>query len=145
MYLLNLSKGVFIVQSLLLLAQTTTETSSAELDPAVSLFILVALGLVSLILIAANWMIYSKAGQPGIASIIPIWNIIALLAICNRPMWWFLLLFIPGINFIVSIVLAFDLATVFGRGFMFSLGLLFPLTAPFFYIALGFGDYEYVG
>ena len=37
------------------------------------------------------WRIFEKAGQPGWAAIIPIYNVIVLLEIVGRPLWWIIL------------------------------------------------------
>ena len=41
-----------------------------------------------LLLIASLWRIFTKAGQPGWAAIVPIYNIYVLLQIVGRPGWW---------------------------------------------------------
>ena len=93
--------------------------------------------------IAAIWRVFSKAGQPGWAALIPIYNLIVLMKIAGRPVWWFLLMFIPIVNIIVGLVLAIDIAKNFGKGTAFGLGLF--LFGFVFYPILGFGDAEYVG
>ena len=93
--------------------------------------------------IAAGWKIYTKAGQPGWAVLIPIYNMVVFLQIVKRPLWWILLCFIPLVNFILWIVLSSDLSKRFGRGLGTTLGLIF--LAPIFYPILGFGDAEYQG
>jgi len=88
-------------------------------------------------------MTFTKAGKPGWASIIPIYNAIVLLEIAGKPIWWIVLLFIPLVNFIVIIIVVIDLAKNFGKGTGFGLGLAF---LPFiFYPILGFGDAKYRG
>lgn len=57
--------------------------------------IFVMLILVAFIAIVAQWRLYEKAGQPGIASIVPIWNFIIFLRIVGRPAKHMLLFFIP--------------------------------------------------
>ena len=93
--------------------------------------------------IAAIWRVFSKAGQPGWAALIPIYNLIVLMKIAGRPVWWFLLMFIPIVNIIVGLVLAIDIAKRFGKSTAFGLGLF--LFGFVFYPILGFGDAEYVG
>lgn len=93
------------------------------------------------LMIAANWKIYTKAGQPGWASIIPIYNIVVLLQIVKKPIWWIILMLIPFVNFVIAILLIHNLSKVFGKGVGFTLGLFF---LPFiFYPILGFGDAQY--
>jgi hypothetical protein len=54
-----------------------------------------------ILMIAACWKIFTKAGQPGWAAIIPIYNWYVLCKIVGRPGWWVILLLIPFINFII--------------------------------------------
>ena len=93
--------------------------------------------------IAALWQIFEKAGQPGWAAIIPIYNAYVLLKIVGRPVWWLLLFFIPLVNVIVEIVVANDLSKSFGRGVGFTVGLV--LLGPIFIPILGFGSARYTG
>ena len=89
------------------------------------------------------WKIFTKAGKPGWGIIIPIYNIILMLEIAGRPGWWFLLMLIPGVNFVISIIVILDLAKAFGKGSGFGLGMLF--LGIIFYPILAFGDAKYVG
>ena len=96
-----------------------------------------------ILMIVGVWKIFTKAGQPGWASIIPIYNWYVWCKIVGRPGWWVLLLFIPFVNFIVGIVLCIDLAKSFGKGVGFGIGLvLLPLI---FCPILGFGSAQYQG
>ena len=94
-------------------------------------------------IIAAQWKIYAKAGKPGWAAIVPIYNIIVLLDIVKKPVWWIVLLLIPIVNIVILIILYIQLAKVFGKGTGFALGLVF--LAPIFIMILGFGDAQYIG
>lgn len=58
-----------------------------------SIFVLVIL--FAFIGIVAQWRLYEKAGQPGIASIVPIWNFIVFLRIVGRPASHIFLFLIP--------------------------------------------------
>lgn len=84
---------------------------------------------------------FAKAGQPRWGILIPIYNAFLLLDIAQRPRWWFLLLLIPGVNVVVSIVVAIDIAKAFGKGTGFGWGLV--LFGFIFYPILGFGDAVY--
>jgi hypothetical protein len=44
-----------------------------------------AIGLVAVIAALAQYRLYEKAGQPGIAALVPVWNIIVFLRIVGRP------------------------------------------------------------
>src|SRR5438552_18445193 len=75
-------------------------------------------------MIAAWWKIFTKAGQPGWACIIPIYNLYVWCKIVGRPWWWILLMLIPFVNFIILIILIIDLAKRLGTGVGFAIGLL---------------------
>ena len=97
--------------------------------------------LVILLMIAALWKVFTKAGEPGWAAIVPIYNFIVLLKLAGKPAWWFLLMLIPIANFVVLIIMLIALAKNFGKGTGFAMGLLF--LAPIFFPILGFGDAKY--
>jgi hypothetical protein len=93
--------------------------------------------------IAGLWKVFAKAGQPGWAAIVPLYNIYIWTKIVGRP-WWFLLLFlIPFINLLAAIVMCWDLARSFGKSALFTVGLV--LLSPVFLIMLGFGKDQYKG
>ncbi|MCB0880111.1 MAG: signal peptidase I [Thermoleophilia bacterium] len=95
------------------------------------------------VVIAGWWKTFEKAGQPGWGAIIPIYNAYLLLKIAGRPGWWLILLLIPFVNLIVAIIVSIDVATSFGKGTGFGLGL--ALLGFIFYPMLGFGDAQYSG
>lgn len=96
---------------------------------------------ITLIVIASMWKVFQKAGEPGWAAIVPIYNFIVLLKIAGKPAWWVVLMFIPFVNFVVLIIATIALAKNFGKGAGFGLGLLF--LAPVFYPMLAWGDARY--
>ncbi len=97
--------------------------------------ILVAIAVIGL------WKLFSKAGKPGWAAIIPIYNTIVMIDIAGKPLWWIILLFIPVVNIVVSILIMIGMAKNFGRGTGTVIGLIFlPLL---FMLILGFGSAEY--
>jgi len=91
--------------------------------------------------IVGIWKVFVKAGQPGWAAIIPIYNLYILLKIGGRPGWWILLFLIPFVNFVIAIILAIDIAKAFGKGTGFGIGLAF--LSVIFYPILGFGSATY--
>lgn len=99
--------------------------------------------IVFVVAIAAYWRIFTKAGEAGWKSIIPIYNIVVLLKIVGRPWWWLLLMLVPLVNFIVMIVVMNDLSKSFGHGMGFTLGLIF--LSLIFYLILAFGSSQYQG
>jgi hypothetical protein len=93
------------------------------------------------LVIAGLWMVFTKAGEAGWKSIIPIWNIIVLLRIVGRPLWWLVLLIIPIVNIVVSLIVMLDLAKSFGKSGGFGVGLW--LLSFIFIPILGFGSATY--
>lgn len=96
---------------------------------------------VIMLLIASQWGIYSKAGKPGWACLIPIYNIIVLLEIVGKPWWWLFLMMIPLLNIIIIFWTHNLLSKSFGKSEGFTVGLIFlPLI---FFPILGFGEPKY--
>ena len=94
------------------------------------------------IMIIANWKIFVKAGQPGWAAIVPIYNIIVLLRVVNRPYWWVILFLIPVVNIVIAFIVIFDLGKSFGKSGGWSFFLLLVLSV-IGYLILGFGKDQY--
>lgn len=94
------------------------------------------------IVIASMWKIFTKAGKPGWASIIPVYNLYVFLQIIGRPGWWLLLYFIPFVNFVISLINAMDLAKAFGKSSGYGIVMLW-LFAIIGYPALAFGKSTY--
>jgi ABC-type sulfate transport system permease subunit len=93
------------------------------------------------VVIAGLWKMFEKANQPGWGALIPIYNVILLLKIAGKPVWWIVLMFIPFVNIVVGILVPLAVARNFGRGAGFGVGLIF---LPFiFYPILGFGQAQY--
>ena len=99
--------------------------------------------LIAAVVIAGVWKVFVKAGKPGWAVLIPIYNVVVILQIVGRPVWWLILLLIPIVNFVVLFIVAIDMAKSFGKGTGFGIGL--ALLAAIFYPILGFGDARYLG
>ena len=98
-------------------------------------YILVVIGL---------WKTFVKAGKPGWAAIIPIYNIYIMLKIIGRPGWWLILFFIPFVNIAIALIVSIDLAKSFGKTAVWGIILLFFFNA-IGYLLLGFGDATYQG
>lgn len=104
-------------------------------------FLLFALAIVVVVIIGL-WKLFEKAGEPGWAAIIPIFNIIVMLKIAGRPLWWVVLYLIPLVNIVATIIVAIDIAKAFGQSAMFGFFLNF-LFGGIGYLILGFGNYQY--
>jgi Family of unknown function (DUF5684) len=108
-----------------------------------AIFMIVMLALTVLFFVGF-WKVFTKAGQPGWAALIPFYNAYILTKIAGRPGWWVLMLIIPFVNIAFGILLAIDIAKAFGQGAAFGVVLLFLLSG-IGYLVLGFGEYRYVG
>ena len=121
-----------------------------------------------IIMIIANWKIFTKADQPGWMSIIPILNNYILFKISwSTKMFWamigsgvlggifnslagdqggiflYLAFFFYLVMMIICLVDVHKLSKSFGHGLGFTLGLLF--LSPLFTLILGLGKSEYIG
>jgi hypothetical protein len=96
---------------------------------------------VIVVLIASQWKIFSKAGKPGWACLIPIYSTIVLLEIIKKPVWWIFMFLIPLVNIYFLIVAMNELSKSFGKTTGFTVGLI--LLPIIFYPILGFGSAEY--
>ena len=121
-----------------------------------------------LIMVIADWRIFSKAGEAGWKSLIPILNSYVLFKISWKgSMFWIMLLALfggsvcgrmagedGGILAIIGMVLAIVglligvidthmLSKSFGHGFGFTLGLIF--LNPLFTLILAYGSSKYIG
>jgi hypothetical protein len=106
------------------------------------LFVVLIL-LIWVVMIAAFWRIYEKAGQPGWASIIPIYNFIVWLKIINKPWWWLLLLLVPLVNIVIIVWSINLLMKAFGKSEGWTIGAL--LVPYIIYPLLAWGDARYQG
>ena len=115
--------------------------SSFDLEgPAVFIIVIFSL-VVAAFYVYCAWRIFEKAGKPGWAALIPIFNTLTQLEIVQRPLWWVFLMFVPGVNLIITVIIIFDLAKVFGKDNGFAFGLLF--LAPIFVPILALGNAVY--
>jgi hypothetical protein len=95
------------------------------------------------LVVVGYWQTFTKAGEPGWAALIPIYNLYVLLRIVGRPGWWLVLYLIPFVELVVALVVSLDLATSFRRGTGFGIGIW--LLPWLFVPMLGLGTYEYAG
>lgn len=118
---------------------TTSQTDISAILGTYAILVLV----IAVIMIVANWKIYTKAGKPGWASIVPFYNMYVMYEIAGMNGWMFLLMLIPIVNIIIMIMLYVNLAKSFGKSTGFAVGLIF--LNFIFMLILGFGSDQYVG
>lgn len=120
------------------------------------LFILAVLLASMIVVIVSMWKIFTKVGEKGWKSIIPIYNSYILLSIVKVPQlfWgWLVCVIISNFNLelfsvigtigvlVISIITCIKLAKVFGKSNGFAIGLIF--LPEIFYPILAFGSANY--
>jgi hypothetical protein len=93
--------------------------------------------------LAGMWKAFVKAGQPGWAGIVPIYNIYVLTLMAKKPVLWVILCLVPCVNIVIMILLFMEIAKLFGKEPIFGVGL--ALLGFIFWPILGFGDAKYQG
>jgi uncharacterized membrane protein YhaH (DUF805 family) len=107
------------------------------------LFLVLIYIAVVVMMIAAQWKVFSKAGQPGWASLIPIYNVYVMTKIAGKPAWWLIMFLIPVVNVIFLIWLINMISKSFGKDEGFTAGLIF--LGVIFWPILGFSGAKYQG
>jgi len=119
-------------------AQTASDFASQQAATTMSSTAsLMILAFVLLVLISM-WRVYERAGEPGWAILIPIYNTYVLTRIGRVSGWWVLAMFVPLLNVVALFVISIGVAERFNRGAGFGIGLTI---LPFiFYPMLAWGD-----
>ena len=107
---------------------TSTYAASSDVGAVavvIWLFVILIVMAVSILMIIAMWRIFTKAGKPGWASLVPIYNMVVMMQIVGRPEWQVVLMFLPFAHIYISIVLPLDLAKSFGKTTGFGVLMIF--------------------
>src|SRR5581483_5242330 len=75
------------------------------------------------------WKVFVKAGKPGWAAIVPVYNLWVIFEIIGRPGWWALVMLVVGFIPVVGalailaagIFIALELAKAFGQSQVFGI------------------------
>jgi hypothetical protein len=104
---------------------------------------------IAVVVIIGMWKAFEKAGQPGWAAIIPIYNLVVMFRIGGQSGWFALAILLNLIPFIGGLawlgIIIWNHVNVskrFGQGVGFAIGLV--LLAPIFWLILGFGSSKYL-
>lgn len=100
--------------------------------------------IIAIFSLITTWIIFKKAGQPGWAAIIPIYNLIIMLKVVKLD-WWhiFILLFVPFATVVYAIIIRLKLAKLFGKSTAFGvLSIFFSLITD---AIIAFGEAKYEG
>jgi len=101
-------------------------------------------------MIVSWWIVFKKAGQPGWAILIPIFNFLVILRVAEKPWWWVFSVLLaiipiagPILFLVVWILICNAISKNFGQGAGFTVGLV--LLSIVFVPILAFGDYKWQG
>lgn len=83
--------------------------------------------------IISMWVLFQKAGEPGWASIVPIYNCLVMLKIINKPWYWVLLMIIPYLGVVWGIWSLNLFVKAFGKNEGFTIGCIF---LPFIFLPM---------
>jgi len=79
------------------------------------------------------WKLFEKAGKPGWAALVPIYNTIIILQIINKPWWWLLLMIIPFFGLIWAVWSTNLFVMSYGKDVAYTIGFIL---LPFIFVPL---------
>jgi hypothetical protein len=95
----------------------------------------------AIIMIAGMWKMFEKAGKPGWAAIVPIYNNYVLTEIAGMDVMWFILTLVPCVGVVAAVMILINVAKNFGKDTGYAIGMIL---LPFIFIPmLGFGNARY--
>ena len=119
-------------------AQTLAERAAADAGAASSATTTLFMVAAVLATLAAMWKVFERAGEPGWAVIVPIYNLYVLTKVAQVSALWIVAMLIPFVNIIAGFVVSNGVARRFGKSAGFGIGLML---VPFlFYPMLAWGD-----
>lgn len=119
------------------------QQGAAMQNAGIPLYIPLMILVACILIIAAQWILFKRAGQAGWKCLIPFYNMYVLMEIAGKPGWWMFLLFIPLVGIAILLLAMLALAKKFRRSELFGVGLF--LLPMFFFPVLAFGGSEYEG
>ena len=124
-----------------LFAAPITDAEAAAAAGGAALFLV--LGLIGYVVSSLGLMgVFKKADQPAWAAFVPVYNMVVLLQVVGRPLWWLVLLLIPGVNVVALIVIYHDLSKSFGHDAGFTVGLVLLSVVFLWILWLGSSTYR---
>lgn len=92
---------------------------------AVMVPLLIIVLIIAIIMIVSMWKLFEKAGKPGWAAIVPIYNTVVMLEIIKKPIWWLFLMMIPYVGIIWSIWAMVLFVKSFGKSTGYAVACIF--------------------
>jgi hypothetical protein len=77
--------------------------------------------------------VLARAGKRWWVGLVPVLNVLVLLRVIGRPLWWFVLLVVPLVGIAVWAIICLGVAESFGHGLPYTIGLVF---LPFVFATL---------
>ena len=104
----------------------------------ISIIVISLIGLTIFVVWISWFKIFSKSGQAGWKALVPFFNLFVFTKIARKPAWWLIIYLIIPVGYPLS---SLQIAKLFGKSMIFSIGLiLFPMI---FFPLLAFGKSEY--
>ena len=125
------------------MAATVMSSSSSENSGMSAVSMIISL-IFSVAMLVAYFKLFTMAGEPAWAAIIPFYSSYVLFRIIYGNGWKFLLMLVPILGEILAVAMLIRLAQVYGRSTGFGIGLIF--LSPIFFLLLAFdGKSNYQG
>jgi len=122
-----------------MLSQLFAQSNDAPASLGMGFWIFIAI--VVIISVIGLWKVFTKAGHPGWAALIPFYNSYIMVQIAQRPIWWFIGSLIPYVNIVFAILIGIEIAKRFGKSPVFG-GIVCGLLS-IGYIIIGFDKSTY--
>ena len=111
--------------------------SSASALAGIGIAYVVIMLAISALIVVSYWKLFVKAGKPGWAAIVPIYNFIVMCEIAEKPWWYVFLLCVPIANIYAIVVVYNGIAKKFGKSTGYTVGMI--LLPVIFIPMLAFG------
>ncbi|MFM1931162.1 MAG: hypothetical protein RL226_465 [Bacteroidota bacterium] len=105
---------------------------------------MILIGIMLLLGAMAKWRMFVKADQPGLAAVVPGWDLIVTLRMVGRPDYHILFFLIPVFNVYFLFKLLIEIAQSFGKNSIIDY--IFTVVFNVFYmlnLGLAFNEYYY--
>jgi signal peptidase I len=79
--------------------------------------------------------VFKKAGIPAWKGYIPFYNVYVWLEMLGRPRWWFIFYLIPGLGYLLIVILSIELIKSYGKFGFWQHFLMYVPFANYLYIA----------
>ena len=130
-----LSMLTSLAQATYTTTSTVSDEEAAALGAGIVVFLLFFYAAIFIFAVLPSiitaWSLFKKAGKPGWASIIPVYNNIIMLEIAEKPIWWIALLLIPGVNFVIGIMILIELTKKYDKPATIITWVLVPIVSVF--------------